>query len=143
MRVVILASILAAIALPGATSSQDRFHRIQADYDISVRCAGVYGAAATATSMEHFEHHPDVATYRGHEQQFALVTEWYGPELRIPELVTEEAISDARGQAFRPVREALFAQDMARFRAALSELYALIPACETERVRLVRTSGIS
>jgi hypothetical protein len=143
MRVVILASVLAVIALPGAAASQERLVRIQADYDISVRCAGVYGASATATSMEHFEHHPDVATYRGYEQQFTLFTDWFGPELRIPKPVTEAAISDARGEAFRPVREALFAQDEVRFRSGLTALYGLIPACETERVRLVRTSGIS
>lgn len=143
MRAVILAGMLTAIAPPGAIASQERLLQIEADYDISVRCAGVYGAAATATSMEHFEHHPDVATYRGYEQQFTLFTEWFGPELRIPEPVTEEAISDARGEAFRPVREALFAQDEARFKTGLTNLYALIPDCETERVRLSRTSGIS
>jgi len=139
----VLAGILTALVLPGVAASQDRSVRIQADYDISVRCAGVYGAAATGKSMELFEHHPDVATYRGYEQQFTLYTQWFGPELRIPAPVIEAAISDARGEAFRPVREALFAQDEVRFRAALTALYAQIPACEEERVRLSRTSGIS
>ena len=143
MRVMILASVLAAIALPGAAASQERLLRIQADYDISVRCAGVYGAAATGIEMEHHDRHPYVATYRGYERQFVLFTQWFGPELRIPKPVTEEAISDARGEAFRPVREALFAQDEPRFRAGLTALYALIPACEDERVRLSLTSGIS
>ncbi|MCS6625290.1 hypothetical protein N0B44_20470 [Roseibacterium beibuensis] len=143
MHAMILAGILTAVAPPGAVASQERLLQIQADYDISVRCAGVYGAAATATSMEHFEHHPDVATYRGYEQQFTLFTEWFGPELRIPGPVIEEAISEARGEAFRPVREALFAQDEPRFRAGLTALYALIPPCEAERARLIRTSGIS
>ena len=141
MPVMTLASILVALSSP--VESQDRAAQIQADYDISVHCAGVYGAAATATEMEHFAQHPDVATYRTYEEQFARFTQWFGPELRIPGPVTYEAVSDARGEAFRPVREALFAQDVPRFRAGLAALYALIPDCETERVRLVRTSGIS
>jgi hypothetical protein len=143
MRRLVLASILTALAPPGAAASQERSLRIQADYDISVRCAGVYGAAATGIEMEHHERHPYVATYRGYEQQFILFTQWFGPELRIAPAVTEEAVSDARGEAFRPVREALFTQDLAHYQAGLATLYALIPACEAERVRLSLTSGIS
>ena len=143
MRTLVLAGVLTALALPGAAASQERFlEEIQADYDVSVRCAGVYGAAATGKSMELFEHHPDVATYRGHETQFVRYSQRFGPHLRIPDPVTEEAISDVRGEAFRRAREALFAQDINGFNAGLQALYALVPACEEQRVRLSRAFGI-
>lgn len=143
MRTLVLASFLIAVGLPSGAASQERFlEEIKVDYDVSVRCAGVYGAAATGTAMEHFEHHSDVAIYRRFEQQFARYTQRFGPQLRIPDPITEDAVSDARGEAFRPVREALFAQDEPAFRAALTGLYALIPECEEERVRLSRAFGI-
>lgn len=69
-------------------------------------------------------------------------TQRFGPQLRIPDPVTEEAISEVRGDVFRPAREALFAQDAAGFNAGLQALYALVPACEEQRVRLSRAFGM-
>lgn len=143
MRIGILAASLIAIVIAGPASGQERFlEEIKVDYDVSVRCSGVYGAAATGMAMEHFEHHPYVATYRRYERQFARYTQRFGPQLRISDPSTEDAVSDARGEAFRPVREALFAQDEPGFRAALTGLYSLIPECEEERVRLSQGFGI-
>lgn len=144
MRMMSVAAALVALGLAGSAAAQERFlEDIQIDYDVSVRCAGVYGAAATGKAMEYWERYPDVEIYRGYEQQFARYTQRFGPQLRIPDDVTEDAVSDVRGESFRPVREALFAQDMAGFKARLAALYALIPDCEAERVRLSLSIGIS
>lgn len=145
MRIITAAAAaILALALPGFAAAQDRFlEDIRIDYDVSVRCAGVYGAAATGKAMEYWERYPDVEIYRGYEQQFTRYTQRLGPQLRIADDVTEDAVSDVRGESFRPVREALFAQDMAGFKAGLEALYALIPDCEAERVRLSHSIGIS
>ncbi len=144
MRMMRFAVALMALGLAGPAAAQERFlEDIQIDYDVSVRCAGVYGAAATGKAMEHFELYPDVATYRGYEQQFVRYTHRFGYQLRIPDDEVDEAVDDVRGESFRPVREALFAQDMAGFKAGLEALYALIPDCESERVRLSHSIGIS
>lgn len=143
MRIMVLAFMLAALASPSGAAPQDRFiEDIEVDYDASVRCSGVFGAAATGRSMEFFEHHPDAATWRRHEAQFLRYAQRFGPQLRIADAVTEEAISDARGEAFRPTHEALLAQDAAGFSAALQALYARMPECEAQRVRLSRAFGI-
>ncbi|MDQ3125531.1 MAG: hypothetical protein M3Q74_07980 [Pseudomonadota bacterium] len=139
----VLAFMLAAFAMPSGAAGQDRFlEDIRVEYDVSVRCSGVFGAAATGKSMEHFDRHPDVGIYRRHETQFLRYAQRFGPQLRIPDAVTEEAISDVRGEAFRPTREALFAQDVSGFHAGLRELYALTADCEDQRVRLSRAFGI-
>jgi hypothetical protein len=139
----VLALMLASTGAPSGQGTQDRFlEDIQADYDVSVRCSGVFGAAATGRSMEQFDRHPDVLTWRRYEAQFASYAQRFGPQLRIPDEVTEDAISDARGEAFRPSREALFAQDLAAFNAGLQALFALTPACEEQRVRMSLAFGI-
>jgi len=143
MRIVVLAFMLAAFAPSSGAAQQDRFiEDIEVDYEASVRCSGLFGAAATGRSMELFDHHPDVATWRRHEAQFLRYAQRFGPQLRIPDAVTEEAISDARGEAFRPSREALLAQDAAGFSAGLQALYAGVPECEEQRVRLSRAFGM-
>jgi len=143
MRNMVLAFMLASSTVPSGAAGQDRFlEDIRVDYDVSVRCSGIFGAAATGKSMEHFDQHPDVGAYRRYEAQFVRYAQRFGPQLRIPDTVTEEAISDARGEAFRPSREALFAQDAPGFYARLQALYALTPDCEEQRVRLSRAFGI-
>ncbi|WP_425990870.1 hypothetical protein [Brevundimonas sp. TWP2-3-2] len=142
MRSILLGAALAVLVLPAHASAQQRtLEDVEQDYDASVRCAGIYGAAATGKEMQTSPNNPDVATYRGREREFADYTKRFGPQLRLSDDAIEDAVSDVRGSVFRSAREALFAQDEPTFLSELEGIYGLIPDCEAERIRIYRSMG--